>query len=145
MSHHKWLLVIALVCPVQMCSQGQPSAHVLFAGCYRVVSLAWQPPDEDIKLMGRYAAEIFDEIIIRHDDDGRGRSNEQITQLITEGIQSINSEIEIAVISDEVEALSYAMENAVKGSFIVVCSDAHRVLNQISKTVYHVLFVSFLA
>src|SRR5437870_10351709 len=51
MSHHKWLLVIALVCPVQMCSQGQPSAHVLFAGCYRVVSLAWQPPDEDIKLI----------------------------------------------------------------------------------------------
>jgi cyanophycin synthetase len=79
--------------------------------------------DEDIRMMAQYAAGIFDEIIIRHDKDGRGRTNDELTQLITEGIKNVSPEIEITVISDEVEALSYAMENAIKGSFIVVCSD----------------------
>ena len=31
--------------------------------------------------------------------------------------------MEITVISDEIQAISYAMEYAIKGSFIVVCSD----------------------
>ena len=88
-----------------------------------IVGCAGDRRDEDIRMMGRYAAEIFDEIIIRHDKDGRGRTNDELTQLITEGIKSVSPEIEITIISDEIEALSYAMENAVKGSFIVVCSD----------------------
>lgn len=79
--------------------------------------------DADIRLMGRYVAETFDEIIIRHDKDSRGRTNEEITKLITEGIHTVKPGLEILVISDETEALTYAMEHAVKGSFIVDCSD----------------------
>ena len=88
-----------------------------------IVGCAGDRRDEDIRMMGRYAAEIFDEIIIRHDKDGRGRTNDEITELIIEGIKSVSPEMEITIVSDEVEALSYAMEYAVKGSFIVVCSD----------------------
>jgi cyanophycin synthetase len=88
-----------------------------------IIGCAGDRRDEDIKLMGRYAAEIFDEIIIRHDKDGRGRTNEELTQLIMEGIKSEKPEMEVTVISDETEALSYAMEYAIKGSFIVVSSD----------------------
>jgi len=88
-----------------------------------IIGCAGDRRDEDIKLMGRYAAEIFDEIIIRHDKDGRGRTNEELTQLIMEGIKSEKPEMEVTVISDEMEALSYAMEYAIKGSFIVVSSD----------------------
>ncbi len=88
-----------------------------------IIGCAGDRRDEDIITMGRYAAEIFDEIIIRHDKDGRGRTNDEITQLITEGIKSEKPEMEVTIISDEVEALSYAMEYAIKGSFIVVCSD----------------------
>ena len=51
MSRLKWFLVIVLVCPVRMCGQGQPSAHLPFSGCYRVVSQAWHPSNEDIKWM----------------------------------------------------------------------------------------------
>jgi len=88
-----------------------------------IIGCAGDRRDGDIKLMGRYAAEIFDEIIIRHDDDGRGRTNEQITQLITDGVHSIKPGKEILVISNEIEALNYAIEHAVKGSFIVNCSE----------------------
>ncbi|HVX28744.1 MAG TPA: cyanophycin synthetase [Parafilimonas sp.] len=88
-----------------------------------IIGCAGDRRDDDIRLMGRYAAEIFDEIIIRHDKDGRGRTNEELTRLITEGIYSVDAGIEINVISDELEALDFAMQNAVKGSFIVCSSD----------------------
>ena len=51
MSHLKWLLVVVLVCPIQMCGQGQPSAHVPFVGCYQVVSQVWHPSNGDIRLI----------------------------------------------------------------------------------------------
>jgi cyanophycin synthetase len=79
--------------------------------------------DEDIRIMAAYAAEMFDEIIIRHDKDGRGRTNEEITTLIMDGIHRAKPGVEPLIISDEVEALNYAMERAGKGTFIVSCSD----------------------
>ncbi len=88
-----------------------------------IIGCAGDRRDEDIRTMGKYAAEIFDEIIIRHDKDGRGRTNDEITRLITEGITSVKPGMEFTVISDETEALAYAIEHASKGSFIVLCSD----------------------
>jgi cyanophycin synthetase len=79
--------------------------------------------DSDIRDIGSYAAQIFDKIIIRHDKDGRGRSQEQLTSLITEGIYKVKPDAEILVISDEIEALAYAIEHAYKGTFIVVSTD----------------------
>lgn len=88
-----------------------------------IIGCAGDRRDEDIKKMGATAAQIFDEIIIRHDKDGRGRTNEELTRLITEGIQRVRPDAEPLIISDEQEALAYAMEHAGKGAFIVVSSD----------------------
>ena len=88
-----------------------------------IIGCAGDRRDEDIKNMGRSAAEMFDEIIIRHDRDGRGRTNEELTNLITEGIQSVKPAAPVSVISDEVEAIAHAMAHARKGTFIVVSSD----------------------
>ncbi len=79
--------------------------------------------EEDIINVGRSAAEIFNEIIIRHDDDTRGRSKEQITQLIKRGIRSVNPNMPVNVISGELESIRYAMDMAVENSFIVACVD----------------------
>lgn len=79
--------------------------------------------DVDLRKIGEYAAQTFDEIIIRHDKDGRGRSNENITELLTEGIRIKRPEMNITIISDELEALSHAIESADTGSFIVLASD----------------------
>ena len=78
---------------------------------------------EDIVNMGSHAAAIFDEIIIRHDRDGRGRTNEEITRLITEGINKVKPGLVPRIISNEIEALSYAIEHAPRNAFIVDCSD----------------------
>jgi len=79
--------------------------------------------NEDIRNIGFYAGQIFDEIIIRHDKDGRGRTNEEFTNLLANGIMQSNPQAVINVISDECEALQYAINNAKEGAFIVVCSE----------------------
>ena len=90
---------------------------------YGIIGCAGDRRDEDIKQMGSYAAQMFDEIIIRHDKDSRGRTNEEITKLMEAGIREHNPDISIEIISDETEALNYAISNAVEKTFIVVCSD----------------------
>jgi cyanophycin synthetase len=79
--------------------------------------------NEDIEEVGYEAGKIFNEIIIRHDNDGRGRTNEEFTALLTKGILRANNQVRIKVISDELKAIEHAVRHAMPGSFIVVCSD----------------------
>ncbi len=79
--------------------------------------------DEDIRNIGFYSAQIFDDIIIRHDKDSRGRTNTELTQLLIDGIIQSNSKALVNIISDECEAIQYAIDNAKEGSLIVVCSE----------------------
>jgi cyanophycin synthetase len=78
--------------------------------------------DEDIVEMGYFAARIFDRIIIRLDKDSRGRPEEEIVELLKEGIRK-GGDKEVTVIPDEVEAIAGAMNSAEKGAYIVACSD----------------------
>jgi cyanophycin synthetase len=80
--------------------------------------------NEDIRNIGYYAANIFDRIIIRHDKDLRGRTKEEITTLILEGIHSVNPGIMVEVISNEIDAIKHAMQTCEQGSFITVCTDS---------------------
>jgi len=80
--------------------------------------------DQDIRDVGYHAAQIFDIIIIRHDADLRGRTKENITALLMEGIYSADESTPVNVISDELEAIQYAMEKCDQGAFITVCTDA---------------------
>ncbi len=79
--------------------------------------------DEDIRELGRIAANTFDEIIIRQDKHLRGRTEQDIINLLSEGIKSVNEHVPIHIIVKEREAIDYAVKNAQKGSFIAICSD----------------------
>jgi cyanophycin synthetase len=79
--------------------------------------------DEDIVMLGEYASEIFDEIIIRHDKDGRGRTDDNITALLLKGIRKKSPEKPVRVISDEIAAIDYAIQNAGKDALIFISSD----------------------
>jgi cyanophycin synthetase len=79
--------------------------------------------NEDIIGLGQLAAKMFDEIIIRQDRNLRGRTEQEIIDLIIQGIKSINENKPIKVIPQEREAINYALKNAKKGSFITICSD----------------------
>lgn len=79
--------------------------------------------DEDMINMGRAAANMFDEIIIRVDKDTRGRNPKDIIALVREGIRSVNKEVPIDVIPNEEEAINYAVHQADPGSLVVVATE----------------------
>lgn len=78
---------------------------------------------EDNEGIGYVASTMFDEIIIRQDRNLRGRTNTELNQMIIKGIHEHDPNKPIQVISNETEAIQYALENAKPGSLIVICSD----------------------
>lgn len=87
-----------------------------------VLSATGDRRDEDIINMGKIAAQTFDEIILKHDEDLRGRTKEEIIQLLMKGIYSIK-EIPVNIISDEITSVKFAIDNAPENAFITICAD----------------------
>ncbi|MFA6150950.1 MAG: cyanophycin synthetase [Chitinophagaceae bacterium] len=88
-----------------------------------IVAATGDRRDDDIRKIGFYAAQMFNEVIIRDDLNPRGRTSEEMSQLISEGIKSFSSETVIHIIPDEQEALTYALACAPVGAFILACAD----------------------
>jgi cyanophycin synthetase len=70
--------------------------------------------------MGEEAARIFDEIIIRHDEDMRGRTYEELDRLLTAGIRRVSADIPITYFGTECEAVEKALQLRKPKSLIVV-------------------------
>ena len=79
--------------------------------------------DEDIKECGKIAGRMFDYIIIRNEKHLRGRTEEEINDLIISGIQESDSTVSYECIPKEIEALKHAMSMAEDGTFITALSD----------------------
>jgi len=79
--------------------------------------------DEDNIEMGKLASEMFDEVIIRQDKNLRGKTEQELIDLLMEGIKSHDPNKKITVFKTEKEAISHSIENAIDGSLIVMCSD----------------------
>lgn len=79
--------------------------------------------DEDTIALGKIAAKMFDEIIIRQDKNMRGKTEQEIIDLITKGIYEVDANKKLTVIKKETEAIEFAIKNAEPGNFITICSD----------------------
>ncbi len=79
--------------------------------------------DEDTISLGAAAAEIFDEIVIRQDRNLRGKSEQEIIDLILKGIKSVDANKKVTVFKQEKESIDFVIKNAPKGAFITICSD----------------------
>jgi len=79
--------------------------------------------DADIILLGTLAGQMFDEIVVRQDRNLRGRSEQEIIDLMLVGIHQVNPNKIVKVIPTEKEAIDYVMKQSKKGSFITICSD----------------------
>ena len=79
--------------------------------------------DEDIVSLGKVAAGMFDQIIIRQDKNLRGRTDQEIIDLMLSGINEVTPGLPTEVIPTEREAIDKALMIAPKGAFIVICSD----------------------
>jgi cyanophycin synthetase len=78
---------------------------------------------EDNNEMGSIAAEMFDEVIIRQDKRLRGKTEEELINMLNDGIKMKDPNKKTTIIPSEKEAITFAIKNAVKGSLIILCSD----------------------
>lgn len=80
--------------------------------------------DEDIRELGVISGKCFDEIIIRQDKNLRGRTAEEIVNLLVEGINSSKTrDIPIKIIYNEKEAINFAYNTAIPGSLVTIMCD----------------------
>ncbi len=88
-----------------------------------VISGTGDRRDEDIRELGEISANYFDEIIIRCDKNLRGRTAEEIIQLLKEGIEKVNPKVPTKVIANENEALEYIYAHPVDGALYTIMCD----------------------
>ncbi|MDQ2720853.1 MAG: cyanophycin synthetase [Bacteroidota bacterium] len=80
--------------------------------------------DDDIREIGRISARNFDEIIIRQDKNMRGRTADEIVNLLVEGIhEEKGQEIPLSVIHKEKDAIMFAYKNVKPGALITIMCD----------------------
>ena len=79
--------------------------------------------DEDIIECATIAARMFDHIIIRQEKHLRGREEQEIIDLIIEGIKSVDKKVTYEIIPLEVDAIKHAINSADEGTFITALSD----------------------
>ncbi|MEO1671754.1 MAG: cyanophycin synthetase, partial [Cyanobacteria bacterium J06631_2] len=76
--------------------------------------------DEDLIQMGNLSAKIFDHILIKEDQDTRGRVRGEVADLIQKGIYQVSADKTLEIILDETEASSKALSQAQTDSLVVI-------------------------
>ncbi len=76
--------------------------------------------DEDFVTLGKLSAGIFDRLIIKEDDDTRGRSRGSGAELITKGILQVKPDYHYQTTLDETQAINLALDSAPSGSLVVI-------------------------
>ncbi len=76
--------------------------------------------DDDLILLGKLSAQMFDRIIVKEDNDTRGRRRGEVADLILRGISQENPSLRPEVILDETEALEKALSTVSEGGLVVI-------------------------
>lgn len=89
-----------------------------------VISMPGDRSDADMKVFGELAGKSFDRIIIREDDNTRGRAPGEIAGILKEAAQRGGMPEEtIEIILDEEEASRSAVDSAERGDLVVLLVD----------------------
>jgi cyanophycin synthetase len=89
-----------------------------------VLSAPGDRRDEDIKAIARVAGKAFDRIILRRDDDPRGRGTDEVPRMMeAELIESGFPRDSIVVVPDEQAAIQAALESSKRGDLLLIFAD----------------------
>ncbi|MUL35591.1 cyanophycin synthetase [Gloeocapsopsis dulcis] len=80
--------------------------------------------DEDFITLGKLSAGIFDRIIIKEDDNTRGRSRGSAAELILKGIMQVKPDCPYESILDETTAINKGLDSASDGSLVVILPES---------------------
>ena len=79
--------------------------------------------DDDLREMGKICGETFDRIIIRRGHYLRGRTEEEMRELLKEGIEQSGKKPEIQIVPESRDAIEYAIKNARENELVVTLAD----------------------
>jgi cyanophycin synthetase len=88
--------------------------------CIGVVGAPGDRRDEDFIALGRLSAQMFDRIVVKEDDDTRGRRRGEVADLICEGIEREKPDCCYESILNETTAIDIALDEAPQGSLVVI-------------------------
>ncbi len=89
-----------------------------------VLSAPGDRRDEDIRAMARVVAKVFDHIILRRDDDLRGRGPDDVPRMMEAELQAMGVPKErVQVIPDEQESITAALEMGRRGDLLLLFAD----------------------
>jgi len=80
--------------------------------------------DEDFIELGRLSAKIFNRIIVKEDDDLRGRPSGQAAELICKGISQENPDCHYETILKETDAINAGLDRAAAGGLVVILPES---------------------
>jgi cyanophycin synthetase len=80
--------------------------------------------DEDLIELGKLSATFFDRIIVKEDDDNRGRPWGDTAELIVQGIEQVTENpVPHSIMLNEVEAIEWALDHAPDNSLVAMFPD----------------------
>ncbi|PZO34568.1 MAG: cyanophycin synthetase [Shackletoniella antarctica] len=80
--------------------------------------------DDDFITLGRLAAKMFDDIVVKEDDDTRGRDRGDAAKWIVHGIEEAAGVSTYQTILDETEAVNAALDAAPDDSLVVILPES---------------------
>jgi len=92
--------------------------------------------NEDLLLLGNIAAQIFDYILIKEDEDPRGRKPGEVADLIAKGVYQENPQAVYEIILDETTAIDTGLDMAEANNLVVIFPDkVNQAINLIKKRI----------
>ncbi|MFT5710234.1 MAG: cyanophycin synthetase [Halioglobus sp.] len=89
-----------------------------------VISMPGDRRDEDITESAGIVAGHFDHYICKADDNRRGRTDDEVPQLLRSGLLANNvAKDSISIVPDEQDAIAAALEEAAEGDLLVIFGD----------------------
>jgi cyanophycin synthetase len=83
--------------------------------------------DEDLMELGLLSAQFFDRVVVKEDDDGRGRAWGDVAELIVQGIHQAAIDPDhptpYSILLNESEAIEWALDHAPANSLVVIFPD----------------------
>jgi cyanophycin synthetase len=79
--------------------------------------------DEDTLGFSRIAGRIFDEVILRQDRDLRGKTAEQLREIMERGLRLDKPDLPITYIENEMDAIDHVLSTAKPGSVVVMFTE----------------------
>ncbi len=92
-----------------------------------VIATAGDRRDSDMIELGEVAARHFDVVIVREDNNPRGRARGRVAELVAEGVRGAMGDgvrcKQLEIVLDELEATRHAITVSNPGDLIVICVD----------------------